>query len=79
MAVATDGVDRLEQIELRQQAHYWQAQHARAIQREAEIQKKQKLIEALKAKVVELTRQVFGRKPEGTSDSTSTSLDFHRP
>ena len=79
MTVATDGVDRLEQIELRQQAHYWQAQHARAIQREAEIQKKQKLIDTLKAEVVELTRQVFGRKTEGTSDSTSTSPDFHRP
>ena len=79
MTVATDGVDRLEQIELRQQAHYWQAQHARAVQREAEIQKKQKLIETLKAKVVELTRQVFGRKTEGTGDDSSDKSDSDKP
>ena len=107
MTVVTDGIDRVEQIELRQQAHYWQAQHARAVQREAqwkatagerqteirqlhatiaqlrqehaqqeaEIQQKQKVIETLKAKVVELTRQVFGRKTEATSDSASTGHD----
>ena len=61
MTVATDGIDRLEQIELRQQAHYWQAQHARAVQREAEWKAKaherQAEIRQLHATIVELRQQ----------------------
>ena len=103
MLSVTDDIDRLQQIELRQQAHYWRAQHARAVQREAEakadvqqleatidqlraqsaqlhqqqaqqeaqIRQKDQQIEALKAKVAELTRQVFGRRTEKINDSTS--------
>jgi len=61
MTVATDGVDRLEQIELRQQAHYWQAQHARAVQREAGWKAKahelQAEIRQLQATIAELRQQ----------------------
>ena len=61
MTVATDGVDHLEQIELRQQAHYWQAQHARAVQREAELKAKaherQAEIRQLHATIAQLRQQ----------------------
>ena len=85
----------------------WQAQHARAVQREAalkaevrqlqatigelhaqiaqlrqehaqqeeQITEKDQKIEALKARVVELARQVFGRRTEKTSDATSADHD----
>ena len=103
MSMVTDDIERLEVIDLRQQAHYWRALHARAVQREAalkaevqqleatigelhaqlaqfhqqqaqqekQIREKDQQIEALKAKVVELARQVFGRGTEKTSDGTS--------
>jgi len=69
-------------IELRQQAHYWQALHIRAIKREVawkkraleaetnvsdqtvELVEKYQQIEALKAKIVWLQQQVFGRKTD---------------
>ncbi len=70
------------EIELRQQAHYWRAQHARATEREAAWkQKAQPLeqvvrgqqaqiaeltgeLEAAKARIAWLEKQVFGRKSE---------------
>jgi len=76
-----------EIIELRRQANYWQAQHRRAVQREAtwtekarefervareqatQIRELTGQIEALKAKLALLSRQVFGRKSEKTEDS----------
>jgi transposase len=103
-----EDIDRVRLIELRQQAHFWQAQHARAVQREAalkaevrqlqatvgqlhaqigelrrqraqqeeQITEKDQQIEALKAKVVEFARQVFGRRTEKTGDGTSAD---HEP
>ena len=44
-------------------------------QREAEIQEKDQQIEALKAKVAELVRQVFGRSTGATDDSRSSGDD----
>jgi transposase len=81
MLVEDAEVRRLE-IEVRQQAHYWRAQHARAIEREAAWkQKAQQLeqvvrrqqaqiaelageLEAAKARIAGLEKQVFGRKSE---------------
>ena len=74
-------------IELRQQANYWRAQHARAVEREAfwkekalqleaVVRRQEQLIEeqagqieALKAQVALLQRQVFGRKSEKKKSS----------
>lgn len=86
-------LDRIGQVELRQQAHYWRAQHARAVEREAEwkakAQKLEKIvrqqdatirelkqqIEALKAELVWLKQQVFGRKTEQLHGESSTEQD----
>lgn len=69
-------------IELRQQANFWRAQHARAIKREAawkkraleaeknvcdqtaQLVEKYQQIEAMKARIVWLQQQLFGRKTE---------------
>ena len=77
----------VETVALRQQANYWQAQHRRAVQREAawrqrahefeQVAREQAAlireltgqIEALKAKLALLSRQVFGRKSERTEDA----------
>jgi len=49
-------------IELRQQAHYWRAQHASAVQREsaanAEAQQLKQVVRDQQAQLAELTRQV---------------------
>ncbi|MEE9295707.1 MAG: Druantia anti-phage system protein DruA [Phycisphaerae bacterium] len=70
------------ETELRQQAHYWQAQHARAVEREAawkdkaqqleQVVRRQQAriaeltgeLEAAKARIAWLEKQVFGRKSE---------------
>ena len=51
----------LENIQLRQQAHYYQSLHARALAKQQEQADK---IEVLKAKVAELQKRLFGRKRE---------------
>ena len=51
----------LENIQLRQQAHYYQSLHARAL---AKQQEQADQIEVLKAKVAELQKRLFGRKRE---------------
>ena len=69
-------------ITLRQQAHFWRTQHARAVAREAvwekraleaeknvlhqtaQLAEKYQQIEALKARIVWLQQQLFGRKTE---------------
>jgi len=88
----TDEIDRVEYIELRQQAHYWLAQHARACERQqawkakalqlesvvrqcqATIAEQSQQLEALKARVVWLTQQVFGRKTEASGNKLSDSF-----
>jgi transposase len=94
-------------IDLRQQAHYWQAQHARAAEREAalkekvqhlededcrkeyqiaklvqeneslktEVAERNKQIEVLKAKIVFLQQQLFGKKSEETKEPACQSPD----
>jgi len=52
---------RAENIRLRQQAHYYQSLHARAV---AKLQDCEGIITALEAKIAELTRRLFGRKSE---------------
>jgi len=104
-----------ELIDLRQQAHYWQAMHERAVereqywkaqaqqwesrsrqqekqreeharQREARVsQQAQQLeeqaghIEALKARVIWLEQQVFGRKSEESTPAPSSSATLSAP
>ena len=55
---------RLEGIGLRQQAHYWQAQHRRAVERETTLEQQ---IQTLQAEIREWKRRIFGRKTETTS------------
>ncbi len=57
---------QLQLIGLRQQARYWQAQHRRAVLREA---KQTEAIQRLQGELRELKRRVFGRRSE-TSSST---------
>jgi transposase len=58
---------RRQLVELRRQAHFWQAQHQRAVQREANL-KAQNL--HLQGEIRKLKRRLFGRKAE-TSSATS--------
>ena len=61
MSVVTDDIDRVELIELRQQAHYWRSLHARAVQREAEwkaeVHQRQTTIRQLHAVIEQLRQQ----------------------
>lgn len=52
---------REENIQLRQEAHSYRSLHARSV---AKIQDLEGMISALKEKVAELTRRLFGRKSE---------------
>jgi DNA anti-recombination protein RmuC len=47
MATIVDEIDRLGCIELRQQAHYWRAQHARALERQEAWKAKAEQLESL--------------------------------
>jgi transposase len=57
-----DAEPRSLMIELRQQAHYWQAQHGRAVQRETaakgEVDQLRQIVRDLQARNAELTQQV---------------------
>lgn len=102
-------------VDLRQQAHYWQAIHGRAVEREQQWkgqaqqweararQQEQQLkvqvaqeearvgqqtqqleaqaghIEALKARVIWLEQQVFGRKSEAGSDDPAAAISCPSP
>ena len=94
MVTIVDEIDRVECIELRQQANYWRAQHVRACQRhevwkakalqlestvrkcQVTIDEQSQQIEALKARVIWLTQQVFGRKTESTIDNGNESQNL---
>jgi len=52
---------RLQLVELRLQAHYWRAQHQRAVQREAELKEQ---VQRLEGEIRELKRRLYGRKSE---------------
>jgi transposase len=60
----------------RQQAGYYKSMHERALQR---LLEKDQQIEALKAKVAELTHRVFGRKSERGKAKTTTPPQAKRP
>jgi hypothetical protein len=53
-----------ENLELRQQAGYWQRMHARAIQRCDEVQQE---VELLRGEIRQLKANLFGRKSEKQS------------
>jgi hypothetical protein len=55
---------RVQITELRCQAHYWQAQHQRAVQREANLKEDK---QRLQARIRDLKRRLFGRKSETSS------------
>jgi hypothetical protein len=60
----------------RQQAGYFKSMHERALQR---LLEKDQQIEALKAKVAELTHRVFGRKSESSKSKNTTQPPAKRP
>lgn len=60
----------------RQQAGYYKSMHDRALQR---LLEKDQQIEALKAKVAELTHRVFGRKSEIGKSKNTTPPQAKRP
>jgi transposase len=66
---------RLERIELRRQAHYWRALHARTLDRLAEADDE---IERLHAEIHAWEQRVYGRKTE-TSSAKSEALPSSRP
>ena len=61
-----DAEVRSREIELRQQAHYWRAQHARAIEREAAWKQKAQQLEPVvrrqQAQIAELTGELEAAK-----------------
>jgi transposase len=61
---------RQQVIDLRCQAKYWQAQHQRAVQREADLKQEQ---QHLQAEIRELKRRLFGRKSETTNSADPKS------
>jgi len=63
-------------IDLRWQANYWQAQHQRARQREAELADQ---IQLLQGEIRELKRRLFGRKTETSSATKPTESQDKTP
>ena len=64
---------RRENTELRQQAGYWKAQHARAVHRSEQLEAK---VEELRGENRKLQDQLFGRKTEkATSSDRSNHLE----
>jgi hypothetical protein len=61
-------------VELPWKAHYWQAQHVRALEREAALRAK---VEALEATVRDLTQRLYGTKSEKTSEPEA--MDASKP
>ncbi len=68
MVVATDGVDRLGLIDLRQQAHYYRAMHGRAVERlaesDAEVRQLQATIREQETTIVRLQQQLDQQQSE---------------
>ena len=58
---------RRQVVELRRQAHYWRAQHERAVEREADLKDD---VQRLQAEIREWERRAYGRKSE-TSSATN--------
>lgn len=65
---------RLEAIQLRQQAHFYQALHQRSRQRESQLQQR---IAELEAEIRLLKQQLFGRKAEPTPHRPDPKTNAH--
>ena len=63
---------REENIRLRQQAHYYQSLHAQAV---AKLRESAQIITALKAKLAEMVRRLFGRRTEKNQTHSSSSAN----
>jgi len=61
LAVRVIRMLRLERIQLRQQAHYWEAQHERAVAREIKLNQQ---VSNLQAEIRDLKQRMVGRKTE---------------
>lgn len=68
MVTATAEIDFIEQTELRQQAHYWRTQHARAVERElrwkARALELEEIVRTQEAQIAELTQQLEAVKSQ---------------
>ena len=71
VAATEEQLLREENTHLRQQAHYYQSLHARAV---AKLQDWEGMNAALKEKTAELTRRLFGRKSEKSANDKATNL-----
>ena len=58
MPTATFSAERTELIDLRQQAHYWRAHHARALEREAAWKAKCQELQATVSELEAVLQQV---------------------
>src|SRR5215468_1283696 len=66
-------------IELTWKANYWQAQHARSVEREAALTAK---VASLEATIRDLTQRLYGTKSEksaGPDETNTTKPSSHRP
>ena len=63
-------------IQLKWEAHYWRAQHARLVQREAALKAQ---VEALEAQVRDLNQRLYGTKSEQSAgaETVGTSSVAH--
>jgi len=67
---------RQQVVDLRWQANYWQAQHRRAVQREAKLAEQ---IQQLHGELRELKRRVYGRRSETSSSTKPQNPSSTRP
>jgi hypothetical protein len=70
---------RLQIIDLRGQANYWQAQHQRAVGREANLKEEK---QSLQAQIRDLQRRLYGQKSETSSAAdpkSPTATTSHPP
>ena len=63
-------------VKLRADAHYWQALHQRAVQREARLKEDKRY---LQAQIRELRQRLFGRKSEMSSSTDAKSPTLTPP
>src|SRR5438094_3690934 len=67
---------RLEALQLRQQAHYYQAMHQRSQQREVQLQQR---VAELEAENRLLKQQLFGKKAEPAPHRPDAKADLKAP
>jgi hypothetical protein len=57
-------------IEIKWEAYYWQAQHARLVKREAALRRD---VETLQARIRDLTQRLYGTKSEQSAGADGTT------